>query len=139
MSQRISRGFHRLAIFLAAVPLLFGGAWVTFIAVEAKNKAHNETVELVCAQTALKKSQAYGAMIDAAGAEKQPAPQANKKLLFDDLVPKSTAPQTSAPPQRYSDLPPGYTLDPTSRSARGRPINLSCGKWTGVRSPKFTI
>ena len=119
MSQRISRGFHRLAIFLAAVPLLFGGAWVTFIAVEAKNKAHNETVELVCAQTALKKSQAYGAMIDAAGAEKQPAPQANKKLLFDDLVPKSTAPQTSAQPQRYSDFPPGYTLDPTSRSAGG--------------------
>ena len=74
MTQRISRGFHRLAIFLAAVPFLIGGTWATFAAINtAKNaqRSHDETVELVCAQTALKKSQAYyGAMIGAAGAEK---------------------------------------------------------------------
>jgi len=26
-AQRLSRGFHRLAVFLAAIPLLVGGAW----------------------------------------------------------------------------------------------------------------
>jgi hypothetical protein len=56
-SQRLSRGFHRLALFLAAIPLLVGGIGSTFFAFDHANYAqhlHDEQVKLVCAQTALK-------------------------------------------------------------------------------------
>ena len=56
-SQRVSRGFHRLALFLAAIPLLVGGGLSLFIAIDQANKAkamHEEQARLVCAQTALK-------------------------------------------------------------------------------------
>jgi hypothetical protein len=57
-SLRISRGFHRLALFLAAIPLLLGGilsvyfAWVS--AVDAK-LAYDQQASLVCAQEAFRK------------------------------------------------------------------------------------
>lgn len=56
-SQRVSRGFHRLALFLAAIPLLVGGGLSLFIAIDQANKAkamHEEQARLMCAQTALK-------------------------------------------------------------------------------------
>ena len=33
-AQKISRGFHRLGVFLAAIPLLAGGAWTIFWTLE---------------------------------------------------------------------------------------------------------
>jgi hypothetical protein len=57
-AQRVSRGFHRLALFLAAIPLLLGGilsvyfAWVS--ASDAKLR-YNEQAALVCAQGAFHK------------------------------------------------------------------------------------
>jgi hypothetical protein len=55
-SQRVSHGFHRLAIFLTAIALVIGTILSVGIAVEQANRAkasHDEQVSLVCAQTAL--------------------------------------------------------------------------------------
>jgi hypothetical protein len=55
-SQRISRGFHKLALFLAAIVLLLGVAWSATTAINAANSArqsHDEQLELVCAKTAI--------------------------------------------------------------------------------------
>ena len=38
-SQRVSRGFHRLALFLAAIPLLIGSAISIYMAVDSVNTA----------------------------------------------------------------------------------------------------
>jgi hypothetical protein len=46
-SQRVSRGFHRLAVFLAAVPLLVGVVWSTFVAIDIANDARQNSA---CAQ-----------------------------------------------------------------------------------------
>ena len=54
-SQRVSRGFQRLALFLAAIPLLVGAAWSLFLALDTAGKAqnwHNEEVALACAKDA---------------------------------------------------------------------------------------
>jgi len=53
VAQRISRGFHRLGPFLAAVPLLVVGTWSVFNALNAANNArlsHDEQAHLVCAK-----------------------------------------------------------------------------------------
>ena len=56
-SQQLSRGFRRLALFLAAIPLLVGGIASTFAALDQASSAkrsHDQQVKLVCARTALK-------------------------------------------------------------------------------------
>src|SRR4029078_4975255 len=53
VAQRISRGFHRLGPFLAAVPLLVVGTWFVFNALKASSNArlsHDEQAHLVCAK-----------------------------------------------------------------------------------------
>ena len=55
-SQKISRGFQKLALFLAAIVLLLGVAWSAATAINAANSArqsHDEQLELVCAKTAI--------------------------------------------------------------------------------------
>jgi hypothetical protein len=54
-AQRLSRGFHRLALFLAAISLLAGGiASVHFASLATSNakRWHDKQVALVCAQDA---------------------------------------------------------------------------------------
>jgi hypothetical protein len=53
--QRLGRGFHRLAIFLAAIPLLAGVVVSVYVASDATSSAkrlHDDQVVLVCAQDA---------------------------------------------------------------------------------------
>ena len=56
-SQRVSRGFHPLGLFLAAIPLLVGGVWSANVALDHFNSAKathdQQAAKLVCAQTAL--------------------------------------------------------------------------------------
>ena len=57
-SQRISRDFHRLGIFLAAFVLLTGGIASLYIALEIASSAkswHDEQAILICAQEAFHK------------------------------------------------------------------------------------
>ena len=57
-SQRVSRGFHRLGLFLAAVLLLVGGIASLYIASDAAGSAmrwHDKQAALVCAQDAYHK------------------------------------------------------------------------------------
>jgi hypothetical protein len=54
-SQRVSRGFHRLGLFLAAIPMVLGVFASLYIASETANGAkrwHDEQATLVCAQDA---------------------------------------------------------------------------------------
>ena len=54
-AQRLNRGFHRLALFLAAISLLAGGVVSVFFASLATSNAkrwHDKQVALVCAQDA---------------------------------------------------------------------------------------
>ena len=56
-AQSLGHGFNRLALFLAAIPLLVGGGLSLAIAIDQANDAkamHEEQARLVCAQTALK-------------------------------------------------------------------------------------
>ena len=48
-SQRVSHGFHRLGLFLAAIPLLVGGALVITSAIGKANSASAEHQKLLCA------------------------------------------------------------------------------------------
>jgi hypothetical protein len=55
-SLRLSRGFHRLAVLLAAIPLLVGSAYSFTIALAEANGAksiHDRQVKLACAQKEL--------------------------------------------------------------------------------------
>jgi hypothetical protein len=91
-AQRVSRGFHRLGLFLAAIPLLVGGGWSLTIALDAANSArrsHDEQVELVCAQTRLVTT---------------PKTKGNYFDRFDEPAEKSSG---AVPP-------PGYVLDQPS-------------------------
>jgi hypothetical protein len=57
-AQRVSRGFHRLAVFLATIPLLLGAIASLYIASETANSArrsHDEQATMICAQNALYK------------------------------------------------------------------------------------
>ena len=90
MSQRISRGFHRLAIFLAAIPFLIGGTWATFVAIAQANSAqgtYEETVKLVCAQTELKKNPPRLLTDEEVGFPPQPGQQSNQKLRIRKCQP----------------------------------------------------
>jgi hypothetical protein len=56
-SQRISRGFHRLGIVLAAIPFVVGSAVSAYVALNQANDSkaiHDQRAKLVCAQAALK-------------------------------------------------------------------------------------
>ena len=48
-AQRVSRGFHRLALFLAAIPLLLGGSLSVYIAFDLANRHWEQHQKLVCA------------------------------------------------------------------------------------------
>jgi hypothetical protein len=48
-AQRVSRGFHRLALFLAAIPLLLGGSLSIYIAFDLANRLWEQHQKLVCA------------------------------------------------------------------------------------------
>ena len=48
-AQRVSRGFHRLALFLAALPLLLGGSLSVYIAFDLANRLWEQHQKLVCA------------------------------------------------------------------------------------------
>jgi hypothetical protein len=48
-AQRVSRGFHRLGLFLAAIPLQVGGAWSIFAALNEANYDLAKHQQLVCA------------------------------------------------------------------------------------------
>jgi hypothetical protein len=50
-SLRLSRGFHRLGLLLAAIPMLVGVVWSAVIAVDQAKKYPEQ---LLCAQAALK-------------------------------------------------------------------------------------
>src|SRR5262245_21360460 len=44
-AQRVSRGFHRLAVFFAAIPLVIGAAYSTPIVIEAMTAARKASLE----------------------------------------------------------------------------------------------
>jgi hypothetical protein len=48
-AQQISRGFHRLALFLAAIPLLLGGSLSVYIAFDLANRLWEQHQKLLCA------------------------------------------------------------------------------------------
>ena len=48
-AQRVSRGFHRLALFLAAIPLLIGGSMSVYVAFDLANRLWDQHQKLVCA------------------------------------------------------------------------------------------
>jgi hypothetical protein len=129
--QTLSRGFHRLGLFLAAIPLLVGGSLSLAIALDAANSAKEMQAKLVCAQTALKNTPApspdYGAMIDAAQAEGQdetPEPPKSLKLLSDEEVGLGAPP--AVPTSKNPDVPPGYHLDTEQIDLQ----KLGCSEWT---------
>ena len=49
-SQTISRGFHRLAVLLAAIPLLVGVGFSIALPVETASRSQKTHEQLVCAQ-----------------------------------------------------------------------------------------
>jgi hypothetical protein len=67
-AQRISRGFHRLAILLAAIPLLIGGSWALVTGFNRAGDASRDHQKVLCAHEYLTR------------ARDQPKP--NYKLLF---------------------------------------------------------
>jgi hypothetical protein len=48
-AQRVSSGFHRLALFLAAIPLLLGGSLSVYIAFDLANRLWEQHQKLLCA------------------------------------------------------------------------------------------
>jgi hypothetical protein len=56
-SLRLSRGFHRLALFLAAIPLLMGGPFSVWSAVEMAGRGAEEHQKLVCAHQVFRTDQ----------------------------------------------------------------------------------
>jgi hypothetical protein len=48
-ASEIGRGFHRLALFLAAIPLLLGGSLSVYIAFDLANRLWEQHQKLVCA------------------------------------------------------------------------------------------
>ena len=66
--QRVSRGFRRLAILLAAVPLLVGGSWGIVTGFSRASDASRDHEKVLCAHEYL------------ARARDQPSP--NLKLMF---------------------------------------------------------
>jgi hypothetical protein len=47
--QRLSRGFHRLGLFLALIPLLIGGTITINLAIGDANYASRDQNKMVCA------------------------------------------------------------------------------------------
>jgi hypothetical protein len=50
-SQRVSRGFHRLGFFLAAISFVIGGTFAVLAGLTSANKGSTRQQELVCAHT----------------------------------------------------------------------------------------
>ena len=48
-SQRLSRGFHRLALFLAAIPLIVGALWSIIWSLDEANSASSRHQQVLCA------------------------------------------------------------------------------------------
>jgi hypothetical protein len=48
-AQRVSRGFHRLGLFLAAIPFLIGGGIAISISMEQADSANRDHQKLACA------------------------------------------------------------------------------------------
>jgi hypothetical protein len=107
-SQRVSRGFHRLGLFLAAILMLIGvisSAWVALDTANDAKAVHDQQAKLVCAQAALKNAPTppakappdWGAAIDAAGAASN----------------EPTASASGHPQRPNLHIPPGYPLVPS--------------------------
>lgn len=115
-ADRVSRGFHRLALFLAAIPLLVGGTWAGVTAFEAADRAkrtHAEQLELVCAKTRI--------------GEKPVSPQEGEGNVFDRFDDPSSADAAESNKKPWernwtkkngATLPPGFTLAPPSRDLK---------------------
>ena len=69
-SQRVSRGFHRLAVVLAAIPLLIGIGVSCFVAQDTADKASQTYQQLLCAHRYIDSNQSWlmsapdGAILD---------------------------------------------------------------------------
>jgi hypothetical protein len=61
---KIGRGFHRLAFFLAAIPLLLGGALSVYIAFDLANRLWEQHQKLVCAHEHLAGQKPGGNVFD---------------------------------------------------------------------------
>lgn len=88
MGNRIGRGFHRLAIFLAVVIFLSGSGWGVVVAIaraDDAQRAHNEHVALVCAKEAIYEN--FYADFSREDFERRLADGAKEPTL-DDLAPK---------------------------------------------------
>ena len=58
-SQRVSSGFHRLALFLAAIPLLMGIGASFFVAKDSADKASQAYQQLLCAHRYIDSNQSW--------------------------------------------------------------------------------
>ena len=98
-SQRVSRGFHRLAVFLAAIPFLLGGIWSLTTATEQASKdlkQHEREVSLACARDRLK--------------ELGDEPNFHEQFLTSDFKSRSAI-EAGGEFKHPADLPSGYHLD----------------------------
>jgi len=66
-SQRLSRGFHRLALFLAAIPLVAGVCFSVFL-FNDHNSAQHKNQRLVCAHDYFSRGLPAGYVLDDPGA-----------------------------------------------------------------------
>ena len=58
-SQRVTSGFHRLALFLAAIPLLMGLGASFFVAKDSADKASQAYQQLLCAHRYIDSNQSW--------------------------------------------------------------------------------
>jgi hypothetical protein len=77
-AQRVSRGFHRLALFLAAIPLIIGGSLALYFAFEDTSNFATQYQTLVCAHKYEEKPPWQGGGVPS---------DAFVKGDFEDLVP----------------------------------------------------
>jgi hypothetical protein len=63
-ATKIGRGFHRLALFLAAIPLLLGGALSVYITFDLANRLWEQHQKLVCAHEHLAGQKPGGNVFD---------------------------------------------------------------------------
>ena len=58
-SQRVSRGFHRLALFLAAIPLMIGIGVSFFVAKDSADKVSQAYQQLLCVHRYIDSNQSW--------------------------------------------------------------------------------